>query len=894
MYKKTSNYIPLDASESAVFQDNNSLLPLSIYSKLAEFISLALNKISTWQENNDLNSARSHHAVSIDGSRGTGKTSVLVNLRLYLKNDEQYPEILKRVHILDPIDPTLLEESESLFLHIIVAALLADKDVKLVQNQNPEKSLKLNKSLEKLAHALSSIENQKIEYGMDKLRALFGNRHLADCVQDFFKATLDILDKKLLVLPIDDVDTSLNRAFENLEIIRRYLTTPYVLPIVSGDRRLYDEVTWRDFHSRLIKDSAYKIDKAFLMAKDLSTEYQRKLLPLPRRLTMPDVKEYLNDKSIELRIGNEKCTTLNNFHAWLKIFINGPVNGLEGSDLPLPIPSIRALTQLINQCSQLIPNLPDKIRSATNELEVQRLWQMPYVSPSAIENFHIEYNRQSNRAGERDYASAYQKFATEFNQQDVLDFKKINESEISNWEQTLLDYFQFESKAGVTYLVLMAYNDWRIRSESNGERLKGVFDTPLFQPFTHSHKTFDNFEKNNDFSEWIDRLKDSLPESWFNSLKSRKTILPYPIAEVGILSGTKWKYWESLPDTVTNDNTKRKIIFLASLSMQYNFYNSAKQSFMLNVGRIFELIISSLVGDVSITDLQRILQNSSFFSASALAPTKTVKAVNENITNSEDDEDNTVENRPSIVSDLQNEEIINLYNEIIEWRKVHKLEEQRFSPWLIYKVFNKVYSQFANTKQIEHGFRDLTSVMETIGKVFYSTWSAFGSFEKGILFGLPEIIATVNLNTPRNFDNSNDHFNVNLAPFVSRSGGQRASDKNIYGMCTRTASFYLYNHPMRLWIEAALEALPKKNKINQSKSKDVIYGEEVINARSWVIKELGFENDARLTDKRLSSALAELSFRERKSLIKKMHAIYPEHNLTIRLQNIIDLIEAEE
>lgn len=171
---------------------------------------------------------------------------MLVNLKEYLQQDHK--DLLKDIHILKPVDPTLLEDNESLFLHIIVAALLSDNAIKLAQSQSPTKSQALNKSLESLAHALASAETQSADYGMDKLRAMFGNQHLADCVQHFFKTTLELLDKKLLVLPIDDVDTSLNRAFENLEIIRRYLTTPYVLPIVSGDRDLYREVTWRDFH----------------------------------------------------------------------------------------------------------------------------------------------------------------------------------------------------------------------------------------------------------------------------------------------------------------------------------------------------------------------------------------------------------------------------------------------------------------------------------------------------------------------------------------------------------------------------------------------------------------------------------------------------------------------
>ncbi len=355
----THRFIPLDVSESAVVKDSRSLLPLDVYKKIAQFIRKALDNLPESAISPELNAVRSHNAVSVDGERGTGKTSVLVNLKEYLQQDHK--DLLLDIHILNPVDPTLLEDNESLFLHIIVAALLSDRAIKLAQSQSPAKSQALNKSLESLAHALASVETQSADYGMDKLRAMFGNQHLADCVQHFFKTTLDLLDKKLLVLPIDDVDTSLNRAFENLEIIRRYLTTPYVLPIVSGDRDLYREVTWRDFHGRLTKDSHYRPREAYDRAVDLAIEYQRKLLPLPRRLVMPEVSEYLTEKSdraINLELKGEKLISLNSFYVWLQIFISGPVNGLEDSQLSLPIPSIRALTQLINHCGSLIPDLP--------------------------------------------------------------------------------------------------------------------------------------------------------------------------------------------------------------------------------------------------------------------------------------------------------------------------------------------------------------------------------------------------------------------------------------------------------------------------------------------------------------------------------------------------------
>ncbi|MCT8890631.1 hypothetical protein [Klebsiella quasipneumoniae] len=77
----TLRFIPLDASESAVLKDSRSLLPLDVYKKIAQFIRQALSNIPQSAALPELDDVRSHNAVSIDGERGTGKTSVLVNLK---------------------------------------------------------------------------------------------------------------------------------------------------------------------------------------------------------------------------------------------------------------------------------------------------------------------------------------------------------------------------------------------------------------------------------------------------------------------------------------------------------------------------------------------------------------------------------------------------------------------------------------------------------------------------------------------------------------------------------------------------------------------------------------------------------------------------------------------
>ncbi|HGS5451802.1 TPA: antiviral RADAR system adenosine triphosphatase RdrA [Vibrio cholerae] len=779
-------YIPLNAGESAVLPDANTLLPRDkVYEPLAKMIIEAVKKAEA-AKCKPLNELREHNAISIDGARGTGKTAVLVNLKSYLKDRD----VLKDVHILDPVDPTLLEDGESLFLHIIVAAVLHDKDVKEAQNKDPNTARRLNQTLEKLAQSLESVETQKERHGMDKVRAMYSNKQLADCVQDFFREVLGLLGKKLLILPIDDVDTALDRAFENLEIVRRYLATPYVLPIVSGDRSLYNEVTWRDFHGRLTRDSGYRRKDAYEKAVELAAEYQRKILPFPRRLDMPPVSQYWQQSNIYLRDGDAEVMPLRNFIAWLEIFLAGPVNGLEGSRLSLPIPSIRALSQLVSHFCGAIRELPAEIRSAKDELNVRISWHMPHkLKDEAVKVAKIRYEADKSAKNLEDADKA----AKLLNESVIAEKQKRNE-----FAHELAKYFYFEPKAGAAYLVLLGkqhWHDWP-NNQSSSQR-HSILDTPLFQPLTHTAVDFDRFDKADDLSEWAISLAKRLPEEWLTGVKLQKTMLPYPLAEVGVNSSKEWDYVkeiQGLEINDLNDEKKSKAGFLITLLAQHNFYTNAKQTRLLNIGRIFELLIASIVGPLSVEDIDSILGRAPFFSTAALAPTKTITIdETDDKHTSHSDEDVGAQGEEQDVKSL----IKTLQGEIKEWRSNQHVDQIELSPWLTYKVFNKVYSQLASGNKFSSSIKDIGGSLNMAAYAFYATWFAFGSFEKGDLFDLPNVIATTNIN-PEKLKNytSNEQFNVNVKPILEAFN----KDNSL-----KAVSIVLAEHPLKKWIDEVIK-----------------------------------------------------------------------------------------
>lgn len=898
-------YINTAQQETSSLPNPNTLLPRKVYDRLYTLIDEAQQEASKAlkAQSQDFDSLRTHNAVLIDGARGTGKSSVLVNLPAYLKQKANAPskqgfhdalgrrapqskDLLERVHILKPVDPTLLEEHDDLFLHVIVAAVLSDSEVERAQrNEHNEHNYRaMLRALEELAHGLESVDAQKEERGLDKLRCFIGNRQLGSKVHAFFRSVLTLLGKDLLVLTIDDVDTALDRAYENLEIVRRYLNTPMVLPIISGDLSLYHEVIWREFHGKIVKPTPqYEEKQAHHWSIKLATEYQRKVLPLPNRMRMPDIAEYLSDFQIELRSSDsdpqgETIASLGAFHAWLNGFVAGPVNELENSRLALPIPSIRALTQLIRRCGQdgLLENLPSELRQAQSALAAKRAGQLaPGIGSELLGRFETDY-ANARLAKDRDFRPVYKAFADT-----VRELEKtgrgnadsgISPSNTLRLSRRLREQFGSEWEAGPTYLVLEAMQHWYDVSPYGSS----ILATALFQPLRHADAAYKAFEKPDSLAGWWETLANQLPGYWLEEMDFGNVLLPYPLPESG--------RWCKLGWDITKSAENPQQLLLLRLLTHSNYYSESNRGTKVNIGRLFELLVTSLVRDVSALDLSSLLNRAPFHSTSMLAPTKTQSAA-------PNDEDGETANTD--LDQLPIDAINALVEEIQTWRKSHQLGQVRFSPWLVYNVFNKVFNQaqlFNPNLMIKFPRAYAKTVFQIGLHTFFSTWSACGSFEKGPLFGLPASISTVNLDKPSNFE-QNPLFRQNILPFFPQ-GRNIDSDVACYGKAMRAATYYLGNHPLKGWLENAITTRGGVDehtaKIATTTTTELTADEH---ANRHLRKLLGLPNNAaNVISKKLEASLQPLSVDQAKKILDEMNEQYPETEALHRLEKAYAIV----
>jgi hypothetical protein len=226
-------HFPIDTGDHAYVESRRSLLARDVYEQIAAHLRRALAKAEHILANQSPDAVReafdkfrSHEAVLLDGGRGTGKSSVLVNLSRYVADlDGLHDKLL----ILKPVDPTLLENGDNLLLNVIVAALLRDPLVREALREQRIGTPEFYSELENLGSALEGIQKIGSEYGLDRLHAFIENQELAEHVHMLFYRALCLTGKKLVALPIDDVDTSLELAFDNVEAVRKYMTSPFVI-----------------------------------------------------------------------------------------------------------------------------------------------------------------------------------------------------------------------------------------------------------------------------------------------------------------------------------------------------------------------------------------------------------------------------------------------------------------------------------------------------------------------------------------------------------------------------------------------------------------------------------------------------------------------------------------
>lgn len=207
-------------------------------------------QIQTAKDDVNLTDKKYNNTIAVFGARGTGKTSFLKSVLKHY-TEKKGNEIV----VLNIIDPTEIEEKGHLFL-LLISVINGMVSKQLEQGECKPNSTDYDKRkrwmvcLEKLSKGLPSLDNIGNKYDSDSWQSeryimemgLTSVKAAFDLESNFRKLidiALDILDKKAILISFDDIDVDFRKGWQVLEVIRKYLKSPRIITIISGDYNLY-------------------------------------------------------------------------------------------------------------------------------------------------------------------------------------------------------------------------------------------------------------------------------------------------------------------------------------------------------------------------------------------------------------------------------------------------------------------------------------------------------------------------------------------------------------------------------------------------------------------------------------------------------------------------------
>lgn len=333
-----------------------------------------------------------HNTISIFASRGAGKTTFL------LSTLEQIRKKYDRVVCLNTIDPSTIENKQHPFINII--ANIQEEVDRYISQTGPydykRQDFESRKDFEicykKLLKGLPVIEGigkggvyddwNDEEFisikGMEK--AELSNK-LSQWFHKYIRKALNLMDKDCFVISFDDIDTNFQKGYQLLEVIRKYLTTPQIITILTGDLELYGKLvrkaSWKCFNKGFLQKEikyAKRTKKEFSeMINQLENQYLIKIIKPENRIHLKTIYENkaTGDYNLIVKFSNARQLTIDECYKYIldktgfsaqniKI-TNTLIQYLEG--LPTRV-QIRLLT-LINNC---IPSNGEKDKFIASEI----------------------------------------------------------------------------------------------------------------------------------------------------------------------------------------------------------------------------------------------------------------------------------------------------------------------------------------------------------------------------------------------------------------------------------------------------------------------------------------------------------------------------------------------
>ena len=674
--------------DNFVTKDNRTFWQFEARDSLIEKLTTTLRDAKSYKIERQENKNKtwlSHNAILVSGQRGAGKTVFLRNCADIWKSEQSNGGKHKadELYFLKEIDPTMLINEDN-FSNVVIAQIYSEVERKLQAENccdNSNASLDKHKStfhkaLKRLADSLGKQDDFNGLTGIDKIQQYKSGIHIERYFHEFIEAAIDILGCSALVLPIDDVDMALDRAFEVVDDVRRLLGCPYIIPIVSGDYRLYEQMTNVHFDQKSYRDESGNTElqvEGRELAKKLTNAYLTKVFPNQMRITLLPIM-YITPTLIIEQINYDGKATNYKYKDYkndlLQQFYPLCHNKEVLESWPEP-ESARELTQLIRTMS------PRRFIDALNDNESKanyKLWKS-YINWAEQKQNGVAFTNANS------YLNLVNREPSElFDIQELANFNPKQQmiKELYPWAQK--DFYSSQ-------LAALGFTNT-------------ASDDKLSQASKDNRTILDSAFNKNSFT-----LR-SMPPLEFIDTKSFVTIDTivtsiYDAQDVKIstfLSDKNIKNEDDIEFTIEE--------VLIDLYMHGDVYSKLQNTYQyVFMSRVFEVIFYSFISEVSSEiqekDLFHILQKTPFYSVFNMAPTKSILSEEDSLTLSKSSQ--TKENIRNKLG-LTNPTTSKVLGQLIqEWRLQHSDFFSNFDSKTLVSIFgymfNKTFTSFNEFKK---------------------------------------------------------------------------------------------------------------------------------------------------------------------------------------------------
>lgn len=319
-----------DYSDAAVRKDSELVNKVQM-EKMMELVGNQVENSKKFKLPEGNKSEKQHHVhntISIFGNRGAGKTTFLQTALYQISQKYEEEAVLLKV-----LDPSLLDCKQHPFISIIASIheLVEEcisKDYLNRGNISKTDKDKYDFSFKSLLKGLPFIDgvgsansyqdwDDDLYVSMQGMEKAEASNNLIDNFIEYVYNALKVLNKKCFIIPFDDIDTNINKGFEILEVIRKYLITEQIITILTGDLDLYSKLvrkaSWesfsKDFLEKECNYSKRNPDEFSHMINHLENQYLLKVLKPEYRIHLKTIREVIESKEYNILVDFNKANT---------------------------------------------------------------------------------------------------------------------------------------------------------------------------------------------------------------------------------------------------------------------------------------------------------------------------------------------------------------------------------------------------------------------------------------------------------------------------------------------------------------------------------------------------------------------------------------------------------